>query len=73
MKHNLNAHEARVIGCLLKTSDNTGTISDVTQWTHSLVIKTSRDPVMELSESQVQQTLDFLLKNTLSAAKVVIG
>ncbi|WP_145479860.1 DUF480 domain-containing protein [Yersinia similis] len=67
MKHNLNAHEARVIGCLLEKQVTTPEQYPMSLNGLTLACnqKTSRDPVMELSESQVQQTLDFLLKKHL--------
>lgn len=67
MKHSLNAQEARVIGCLLEKQ-----VTTPEQYPMSLNgvaiacnQKTNREPVMELSESEVQQTLDFLLKKHL--------
>ncbi|QHB32797.1 DUF480 domain-containing protein [Yersinia canariae] len=67
MKHSLNAQEARVIGCLLEKQ-----VTMPEQYPMSLNgvaiacnQKTNREPVMELSESEVQQTLDFLLKKHL--------
>lgn len=67
MKHSLNAHEARVIGCLLEKQVTTPeqypmSLNGVTIACNQ---KTNREPVMELSESDVQQTLDFLLKKHL--------
>ncbi|AJI85021.1 DUF480 domain-containing protein [Yersinia enterocolitica] len=67
MKHSLNAQEARVIGCLLEKQVTTPeqypmSLNGVTIACNQ---KTNREPVMELSESEVQQTLDFLLKKHL--------
>lgn len=67
MKHSLNALEARVIGCLLEKQVTTPeqypmSLNGVTIACNQ---KTNREPVMELSESEVQQTLDFLLKKHL--------
>ncbi|CNH95535.1 YceH family protein [Yersinia pekkanenii] len=64
MKHSLNVQEARVIGCLLEKQVTTPeqypmSLNGVTVACNQ---KTNREPVMELSESDVQQTLDFLLK-----------
>ncbi|MBS0055246.1 DUF480 domain-containing protein [Yersinia sp. Marseille-Q3913] len=67
MKQSLNALEARVIGCLLEKQVTTPeqypmSLNGVTVACNQ---KTNREPVMELSESDVQQTLDFLLKKHL--------
>ena len=67
MKHSLNAQEARVIGCLLEKQVTTPeqypmSLNGVTIACNQ---KTNREPVMDLSESEVQQTLDFLLKKHL--------
>ena len=67
MKHSLNALEARVIGCLLEKQVTTPeqypmSLNGVTVACNQ---KTNREPVMELSDSEVQQTLDFLLKKHL--------
>ncbi|WP_145542378.1 YceH family protein [Yersinia alsatica] len=71
MKHSLNALEARVIGCLLEKQVTTPeqypmSLNGVTIACNQ---KTNREPVMELSESEVQQTLDFLLKKHLIRAQ----
>ncbi|MEH2920809.1 DUF480 domain-containing protein [Samsonia erythrinae] len=64
MKHPLDAREARVIGCLLEKQ-----IVTPDQYPMSLNAltaacnqKTNREPVMTLSESEVQDTLDGLMK-----------
>lgn len=67
MKYSLNALEARVIGCLLEKQVTTPeqypmSLNGVTVACNQ---KTNREPVMELSDSEVQQTLDFLLKKHL--------
>ncbi|MDN0121681.1 DUF480 domain-containing protein [Yersinia aleksiciae] len=67
MKHSLNALEARLIGCLLEKQVTTPeqypmSLNGVTLAGNQ---KTNREPVMDLSESEVQQTLDFLLKKHL--------
>lgn len=67
MKHSLNALEARVIGCLLEKQVTTPeqypmSLNGVTVACNQ---KTNREPVMELSDLEVQQTLDFLLKKHL--------
>ncbi|AJJ10128.1 hypothetical protein CH64_388 [Yersinia rohdei] len=67
MKHSLNAQEARVIGCLLEKQVTTPEQYPMSLNGLTLACnqKTNREPVMELSESEVQQTLDFLLKKHL--------
>ncbi|CNK73976.1 YceH family protein [Yersinia aldovae] len=67
MKHILNAQEARVIGSLLEKQVTTPeqypmSLNGVTIACNQ---KTNREPVMELSDTEVQQTLDFLLKKHL--------
>ncbi|MFS7246036.1 DUF480 domain-containing protein [Rahnella inusitata] len=64
MKHELSAREARVVGCLLEKQLTTPeqypmTLNGLTTACNQ---KTNREPVMELSESDVQQTLDLLLR-----------
>lgn len=64
MKHELSALEARVVGCLLEKQLTTPeqypmTLNGLTTACNQ---KTNRDPVMELSDSDVQQTLDLLLR-----------
>lgn len=67
MKHPLSVEEARVIGCLMEKQ-----ITTPEQYPLSLNglatacnQKTNRDPVLELSESDVQQALDLLVKKHL--------
>ena len=64
MKYQLTALEARVIGCLLEKQVTTpeqyplsvnGVVTACNQ-------KTNREPVMNLSESEVQEQLDNLVK-----------
>lgn len=64
MKYQLSADEARVIGCLLEKQVTTpeqyplsvnGVVTACNQ-------KTNREPVMSLSESEVQELLDALVK-----------
>ncbi|EPF6560409.1 MULTISPECIES: YceH family protein [Serratia] len=64
MKYELNAKEARVIGCLLEKQ-----VTTLDQYPLSLNAitlacnqKTNREPVMDMSESEVQQLLDLLLR-----------
>ena len=63
MKYELNAKEARVIGCLLEkqvtTPTNTRFRLTPLPWRAT---KTNREPVMDMSESEVQQLLDLLLR-----------
>ncbi|TSJ59320.1 DUF480 domain-containing protein [Atlantibacter subterranea] len=64
MKYQLSATEARVIGCMLEKQVTTpeqyplsvnGIVTACNQ-------KTNREPVLNLSESEVQNTLDLLVK-----------
>ncbi|QTF08134.1 DUF480 domain-containing protein [Brenneria izadpanahii] len=64
MKYQLSAKEARVIGCMLEKQITTPeqypmSLNGVTTACNQ---KTNREPVMDLSESEVQQTLDLLVK-----------
>ena len=64
MKYQLNGTEARVIGCLLEKQVTTPeqyplSVNAVTMACNQ---KTSRDPVMNLSEHEVQDVLDALVK-----------
>ncbi|PLR37407.1 DUF480 domain-containing protein [Chimaeribacter californicus] len=67
MKHPLSVEEARVIGCLMEKQITTPELYPLSL--NSLAAacnqKTNRDPVLELSESEVQQTLDLLVKKHL--------
>ena len=67
MRIELSPHEARVIGCLIEKQ-----ITTPAQYPLSLSAltvacnqKSSRDPVMQLSDAEVQQTVDGLLKRHL--------
>ncbi|AQT66212.1 TPA: YceH family protein [Serratia marcescens] len=64
MKHELNAKEARVIGCLLEKQVTTPEQYPLSLNAITLACnqKTNREPVMDLSESEVQQLLDLLLR-----------
>src|ERR1700722_15599578 len=71
MKIELSPNEARVIGCLLEKE-----VTTPDQYPLSLNAlpnafnqKTNRDPVLELSESTVQQTVDALMKKYLVSDK----
>lgn len=64
MKYQLTAHEARVIGCLLEKQVTTPeqyplSVNAVVTACNQ---KTNREPVMSLSESDVQDLLDTLVK-----------
>lgn len=64
MKYQLNATEARVIGCLLEKQVTTPeqyplSVNAVTMACNQ---KTNREPVMNLSEHEVQGVLDALVK-----------
>ncbi|CAI0767309.1 G20.3 [Serratia entomophila] len=64
MKYELNAKEARVIGCLLEKQVTTPDQYPLSLNAITLACnqKTNREPVMDLTESEVQQLLDLLLK-----------
>lgn len=64
MKYQLTAHEARVIGCLLEKQVTTPeqyplSVNAVTLACNQ---KSNREPVMSLSENEVQDQLDQLVK-----------
>ena len=65
MKYQLTAHEARVIGCLLEKQVTTPeqyplSVNAVVTACNQ---KTNREPVMSLSENDVQELLDTLVKS----------
>lgn len=64
MKYELSAKEARVIGCLLEKQVTTPDQYPLSLNAITLACnqKTNREPVMDLSESEVQQLLDLLLR-----------
>ncbi|HEI8864738.1 DUF480 domain-containing protein [Serratia sp. AKBS12] len=64
MKYQLSAKEARVIGCLLEKQVTTPDQYPLSLNAITLACnqKTNRDPVMDLTESEVQQLLDLLVK-----------
>ena len=67
MNIELSANEARVIGCLLEkevTTPDQYPLS-LNALTNACNQKTNRDPVLELSETAVQQTVDSLMKKYL--------
>ncbi|GKX54892.1 UPF0502 protein [Leminorella grimontii] len=67
MKYVLNEREARVIGCMLEKEVTTPDQYPLSLNALTLACnqKTSREPVMSLSESEVQETLDALQKKHL--------
>lgn len=62
MKYELNAKEARVIGCMMEKQVTTPDQYPLSLNAITLACnqKTNREPVMDLSESEVQQQLDLL-------------
>ncbi|MDK1702854.1 DUF480 domain-containing protein [Serratia rubidaea] len=64
MKYQLSAQEARVIGCLLEKQVTTPEQYPLSLNAITLACnqKTNREPVMTLSESEVQDVLDELVK-----------
>lgn len=64
MKYELNAKEARVIGCLLEKQVTTPDQYPLSLNAITLACnqKTNREPVMDLSENEVQQILELLLR-----------
>jgi uncharacterized protein YceH (UPF0502 family) len=71
----LTATEARVIGCLLEKERTTPEQYPLSlnALTNACNQKSSRDPVMDLSESTVQETLDALVKRRLVMNKSGFG
>lgn len=67
MKYVLNEREARVIGCMLEKEVTTPDQYPLSLNALTLACnqKTSREPVMSLSEGEVQETLDALQKKHL--------
>ncbi|SLM63215.1 MULTISPECIES: YceH family protein [Dickeya] len=64
MKYLFTPQEARIIGCLLEKQATTPDQypMSLNGLTSACNQKTNREPVMDLSESDVQQTLDLLVK-----------
>lgn len=77
MKYLLSPIEARVVGCLLEKQITTPEQypMSLNGLTTACNQKTNREPVMELAESEVQQTLDLLLRKhiirTLSGSRTM--
>jgi uncharacterized protein YceH (UPF0502 family) len=71
MNIEFSPHEARVIGCLIEkeiTTPDQYPLS-LNALTNACNQKTNRDPVLELSESEVQQSVDSLMKKYLVSDK----
>src|ERR1700753_658017 len=64
MNIQLTSNEARIIGCLIEkeiTTPDQYPLS-INALTNACNQKTSRDPVLDLSESEVQQSVDSLMR-----------
>jgi len=75
MNIQLTAHEARVIGCLIEkqiTTPDQYPLS-LNALTNACNQKSNRDPVMDLDEQTVQQTLDALVKKHFVIEKSGFG
>jgi uncharacterized protein YceH (UPF0502 family) len=71
MNIELSANEARVIGCLIEkeiTTPDQYPLS-LNALTNACNQKTNREPVLDLSEAEVQQTVDSLMKKYLVSDK----
>ncbi|HMH87252.1 MAG TPA: DUF480 domain-containing protein [Steroidobacteraceae bacterium] len=71
MNIEFSPHEARVIGCLIEkeiTTPDQYPLS-LNALTNACNQKTNRDPVLELSESEVQQSVDALMKKYMVSDK----
>ncbi|HEY0745488.1 MAG TPA: DUF480 domain-containing protein [Steroidobacteraceae bacterium] len=71
MKIEFSPNEARVIGCLIEkeiTTPDQYPLS-LNALTNACNQKTNRDPVLELSEPQVQQSVDSLMKKYMVSDK----
>jgi uncharacterized protein YceH (UPF0502 family) len=71
MNIQLTANEARVIGCLIEkevTTPDQYPLS-LNALTNACNQKSSRDPVLDLSEAEVQQSIDSLMKKYLVSDK----
>lgn len=67
MNMNLSLYETRVIGCLIEKAITTPEQYplSINALTNACNQKSNRDPVLELSESTVQETVDGLIKKFL--------
>ena len=71
MNIEFSPHEARIIGCLIEkeiTTPDQYPLS-LNALTNACNQKTNRDPVLELSESEVQQSVDALMKKYMVSDK----
>ena len=71
MNIEFSPHEARVIGCLIEkeiTTPDQYPLS-LNALTNACNQKTNRDPVLELSEGEVQQSVDSLMKKYMVSDK----
>ena len=71
MNIEFNANEARVIGCLIEkeiTTPDQYPLS-LNALTNACNQKTNREPVLELSEAEVQQAVDTLMKKYMVSDK----
>jgi len=71
MNIEFSPHEARVIGCLIEkeiTTPDQYPLS-LNALTNACNQKTNRDPVLDLSESEVQQSVDSLMKKYMVSDK----
>ncbi|MGX2040218.1 YceH family protein [Methylocaldum sp. MU1018] len=75
MKIKLTPHEARVIGCLIEKEIATPEQYPLSlnALTNACNQKSNRDPVLDLDEATVQQTLDGLVKKYLVSADSGFG
>lgn len=75
MKIDLNLLEARVLGCLIEKEMSTPDYYPLSlnALTNACNQKSNRNPVMELAESAVQDTLDALIKKRLVVPKSSSG
>lgn len=71
MNIEFNPNEARVIGCLIEKETTTPDQYPLSlnALTNACNQKTNRDPVLELSEAEVQQSVDSLMKKYMVSDK----
>lgn len=75
MDNKLSFYEARVIGCLIEKEITTPEHYPLSlnALTNACNQKSSREPVLELSEAAVQETVDMLVKKRLVSEKTGFG
>lgn len=75
MDNQLSFYEARVIGCLIEKEITTPEHYPLSlnALTNACNQKSSREPVLELSEAAVQETVDMLVKKRLVSEKSGFG